>query len=297
MSFYDVLGVSPGASNAEIHQAYVQLAKVFHPDQHPNALPAEQRQLAEAMARINEAYNALKSPESRATYVADADPAQPPPTAGRARPPQKGECMLCGSSPASRFIFDHQTAYVFRANLHSTDASFCRNCALSYGRAKQNRTLWTGWWGVLSFFRNLAIVYRNTRMLRKAARMTAPTRPREPLLVPANAPLDPGRPLIKRSGLWATTAAILVAVGAITSNSKPSSTGGTNSPAPETIGDWQVGNCVSMVSGGTVVPLKTCAGSHFGKIVQVTSVASACPSTAVYYVNRGTSVYCINTYQ
>lgn len=296
MSYYDVLGVSTDASNREIHQAYVRLAKVFHPDQHPNALPAEQRQLAEAMTRINEAYNALKAPEAREGSASETESA-PAPAAGSPRPPHSGECMLCGSSPAARFIFDHQTAYIIRANLSSTDACFCRNCALSYGRARQNRTLWTGWWGVLSFFRNLAIVYRNARMLRKAARLTAPKAASEPLLVARSTPLDPGRPILKRSGVWATTASVLIVAGAMTANSSPSSTDGIYTPAPETIGEWRAGNCVSMVSGGSVVPLTSCAGSHFGKIVLVTTTASACPSSAVYYVTRGTSVYCINTYQ
>lgn len=51
---YQVLGVSPGASDDEIKAAYRTLAKKYHPDLNPNSPTAEAR-----MKEINEAYDIL----------------------------------------------------------------------------------------------------------------------------------------------------------------------------------------------------------------------------------------------
>ena len=75
------LGLEPGASAAEIKQAYRELARVWHPDRFANA--PQLRDVAQAkMAEINTAYHSLKSnmPEYGAAS-ADMRPASstPPP--------------------------------------------------------------------------------------------------------------------------------------------------------------------------------------------------------------------------
>lgn len=52
---YDVLGVSPGASEEEINKAYRAMAKKYHPDLNPNDPVA-----AEKMKEVNAAYDAIK---------------------------------------------------------------------------------------------------------------------------------------------------------------------------------------------------------------------------------------------
>ena len=60
MNPYDVLGVSPSASDEEIARAYKRLAKKYHPDLNPgNAAAAEQ------MGRINRAYDDIKAMRQR----------------------------------------------------------------------------------------------------------------------------------------------------------------------------------------------------------------------------------------
>lgn len=56
MNPYSVLGVPPDATQEEISKAYKRLAKKYHPDLHPGDKDA-----AEKMSRINEAYNMLRS--------------------------------------------------------------------------------------------------------------------------------------------------------------------------------------------------------------------------------------------
>ena len=60
---HGILGVAPTAGWDEVRQAYVQLAKTYHPDRYSSALlPGEVKDYLETMARrINAAYAALDS--------------------------------------------------------------------------------------------------------------------------------------------------------------------------------------------------------------------------------------------
>ena len=49
--YYEVLGISKGASDDEIKHAYKSLARKYHPDLHPDDKEAESK-----MKEINEAY-------------------------------------------------------------------------------------------------------------------------------------------------------------------------------------------------------------------------------------------------
>lgn len=61
--YYEVLGVSRSASEAEIKRAYRQLAMRYHPDRNPGDPEAEA-----AFKEVNEAYEILKDPQRRAAY-------------------------------------------------------------------------------------------------------------------------------------------------------------------------------------------------------------------------------------
>ena len=60
---FQVLGVSPNASEEEIKQAYRRLAKKYHPDLNPGDASAAQK-----MNEINEAYDAVKNPQAYRQY-------------------------------------------------------------------------------------------------------------------------------------------------------------------------------------------------------------------------------------
>jgi curved DNA-binding protein CbpA len=64
LSFYDVLHVSPKASDEEVKLAYRRLAKTHHPDTNP-----QNRRMAELKLKaLNEAYSELKTQEKRTAY-------------------------------------------------------------------------------------------------------------------------------------------------------------------------------------------------------------------------------------
>ncbi len=61
--YYEVLGVSKGASEDELKKAYRREAKKYHPDLHPGDKEAEAK-----FKEVNEAYGVLSDPEKKSRY-------------------------------------------------------------------------------------------------------------------------------------------------------------------------------------------------------------------------------------
>ena len=61
--YYDILGINPDADEATIKQAYRRLAIRYHPDHNPG-----DRQAADRMKEINEAYAILAIPRKKEQY-------------------------------------------------------------------------------------------------------------------------------------------------------------------------------------------------------------------------------------
>ena len=91
-SLYEVLGVTRDASAQQIREAFLELAKIFHPDSNfysEICSAALTNQNIARFKKITEAYNTLRSPTLRAKYDASLPPPLPNweterPSAGRA---------------------------------------------------------------------------------------------------------------------------------------------------------------------------------------------------------------------
>ena len=62
--YYEVLGLSKGATDDEIKKAYRRLAKQYHPDMNPGDKVAENK-----FKEVNEAYDVLGDQDNKAKYV------------------------------------------------------------------------------------------------------------------------------------------------------------------------------------------------------------------------------------
>ncbi|MFA6244179.1 MAG: J domain-containing protein [Candidatus Hydrogenedentales bacterium] len=105
-TFYDILGVTQGATQAELRKAWLALARKYHPDKTGGHKGSEDK-----LKIVNEAYDTLKRPEKRKEYdesLAGPFAAETPFRAGAASGSPHN-----GSAHAGRTEFDGDLSDIF----------------------------------------------------------------------------------------------------------------------------------------------------------------------------------------
>lgn len=118
-------------------------------------------------------------------------------------------CKLCGSTPAANVtIHEHNGRIVWM--VHKTNKGpVCRDCGTALLRHHQNSTLFQGWFGWLSFFITPVTLLLNLNVWRKVKALGPPHRdPNVESKIPA--PLNPGKPLLRRPGPYVGGAVVAV---------------------------------------------------------------------------------------
>lgn len=160
--------------------------------------------------------------------------------------------------PAQPFSFTSNVGVVFASRRSAVSGTFCHDCALHLGRKTQNRTMMTGWWGLISFFINFAAVVGNSSALRKAGALGAAT---------GGDPgrrLDPGKPVIYRSGIVVVAAIVAVVTIFFATDLRYTA-------------DSRNGKCVNIYPKDGSIKNVPCSGPHSGKVIKVAASERDCP--------------------
>jgi hypothetical protein len=151
------------------------------------------------------------------TPTRDASPVSTAPSGAvtTGQPGQPLRCKLCGSTPAANMtIHEHNGRLLWM--VHKTNKGpFCRDCGTALLRHHQNSTLYQGWFGIFSFFITPITLLLNLGAWRKVKALGPPQRdPNVESKIPA--PLNPGKPLLRRPGPYVAgvvVAAVVVFFG------------------------------------------------------------------------------------
>ncbi len=100
VDFYEVLGVPPDASGADIRRAFRNAARMHHPDL--NAAASDER-----MAQINAAYACLGKTRTRQQYDKERARRQPSPPVARVEPPALSFGTIAEPARALRTLYVH----------------------------------------------------------------------------------------------------------------------------------------------------------------------------------------------
>jgi hypothetical protein len=175
--------------------------------------------------------------------------------------PESGGCVQCGRTPTADVDLRANTGLVLKRRVSRITGPFCRACGMARFREQMDHTLRLGWWGVTSFFSNFAAVYANLRSWSALRRLDPPTG--EP--APPASPLDPGRPLYLRPGIYVLLVA-LMAIGLA---------GAALVPTP--VDDFE-GRCVRIDTFARRVRTAGCNQPNDGQVVEVIDAGELCPA-------------------
>ena len=170
-------------------------------------------------------------------------------------------CQQCGAIPVASASFRSVLGVILLFWVRTTTGTWCRDCGRSIGRSEQNRTLLTGWWGVISGVVNVVNVLANASLLLRFGRLGAPTGGAQA------SRLEPGRPALLRPGALVLLVGAVLVGGLVVVGSRQPPFG------------VEVGDCYEIQRGGRIRSVD-CTERHDGRVVGLTRNTGECPDTA-----------------
>lgn len=167
-------------------------------------------------------------------------------------------CYQCFREPAADVELRSNTGLVLGRRYSLVEGRFCRDCGLALYRKHMNHTLLLGWWGIISFFTNFAAIFKNIKGWGVIRSLDAPSGQAE------QPPLEPGRPMYARPGIYMAAALVLAGVLFL------GNAGGDEAKAFD-------GKCIKIDNDGERVKQVDCDGKEDGKVVGIVKDKKLCP--------------------
>ena len=183
-------------------------------------------------------------------------------------------CLHCGRAPSARLDLREHTGMVVLARYAVLKGTFCKDCGTALFRDRQNATLVKGWWGLLAFFANFYAIGKNVVSWYRIANLD------EPAGAAAVTPLDKGRPVFARPGLWVPVALFLALSYLIGADTPPTD---------------PTGACVNLGRNG--MTLVDCNELHDGKVLNLVDASTSCAAgsdEAIRLRRQGPTIACVD---
>ena len=141
--YYAALGVDPSATSEQIKRAFKAKARESHPDRNSAPEATQQFQF------INEAYQVLGDPQTRAEYDAhsyETPEEHAPPSAPAVDPVVCSVCLRATAQPRYA-IYKEVASAVFATWRRVHQGIFCPDCGAKVAYRASLKTWLLGWWG------------------------------------------------------------------------------------------------------------------------------------------------------
>ncbi|MGW2613056.1 hypothetical protein ACWC4A_53765 [Streptomyces mirabilis] len=112
---------------------------------------------------------------------------------GITAPPEEPGCHVCQARPVAYTEIRSHTGLIFWGRTSTVAEPLCGQCGIALVRTMTARTLWQGWWGLLSLlFHTPVALVQNAYAYRqfRALPLSAPP--------PGRSSIAPGKPLLRR---------------------------------------------------------------------------------------------------
>jgi hypothetical protein len=193
--------------------------------------------------------------------------------------PIPASCQACGRGPTADVSFVQVIGMAIMFRRVTVSGRFCSPCGMSLFRKQTNKTLMTGWLGLIAFFANLVALIDNFKQRKKLLALG------EPAGFAVRPPLDPGASLPRRSGLWVMLAGVIAIVGlGLFVRAQPEKA---------TLANVTVGTCVRLPDDGKSVLAVRCSQQHDAKVVKLIPPNDECPDRSIPALTSDTLIGCV----